>query len=326
MLNKAVQALIDKFREQQDSYQNAVYNETQLRRDFLDKVIELLGWDVDNEKGFAESFREVIHEDRLKIAGRVKAPDYCIQAAGRKLFYIEAKKPSVNIHEDAAPAFQIRRYGWNAKMPVCLLSDFYEFAVYDTSVKPKNTDDAACARVFYCRYDELEKHNPKYPREETNWDFLYNLFSKDAVYKGSLDKFKSSDKKKGTQAVDDSFLEDIENWRIALASNITLRNRITERELNFAIGLIIDRVIFLRICEDRGIEDQNALKVISDGKEVYKALIKHFEDADEKYNSGLFHFHQEKEIPDAPDTLTPKLIVDDKVLKEVIRSLYYPAP
>ncbi|MDR2608487.1 MAG: hypothetical protein LBC57_08850, partial [Treponema sp.] len=326
MLPIELQTLVNNFHDQIESYRNSSYNETQLRRDFLDKFIKILGWDVDNEKAYHESFREVIHEDRIRIAGQAKAPDYCIQSNGGRLFYIEAKKPSVNIHDDPAPAFQIRRYGWTAKMPVCLLTDFHEFSVYDTGVKPKATDDPGVARIFYCRYDELDIHNPKYPDTQNNWDFLYGLFSKEAVYKGSLEKFRTSNKKKGTQEVDQAFLEEIEHWRELLAANISLRNELTERQLNYVIQKTIDRVIFLRICEDRGIESANVLKTIADSKDVYKHLLNLFISADEKFNSGLFHFHSEKDIDEPPDTTSETLTVDDKVLKEIIGSLYYPAP
>ncbi|MDR1970640.1 MAG: N-6 DNA methylase [Treponema sp.] len=326
MLPADLRTLVNNFHDQIESYKSPAYNETQLRRDFLDKFIKILGWDVDNEKAYAESFREVIHEDRIRIAGQSKAPDYCIQSNGGRLFYIEAKKPSVNIHDDPSPAFQVRRYGWTAKMPVCLLTDFHEFSVYDTSIKPKNTDDAAIARIFYCRYDELDAHNPKYPDIPTNWDFLYGLFSKEAVYKGSLEKFRTSGKKKGTQEVDDAFLEEIEHWREHLTANISLRNELTERQLNYVIQKTIDRLIFLRICEDRGIENANVLKTIADGKDIYKHLLNVFISADEKFNSGLFHFHSEKDINEPPDTISESLFIDDKVLKEIIGSLYYPAP
>jgi hypothetical protein len=326
MLPAELQTLVNNFRGQIESYKNPSYNETQLRRDFLDKFIKILGWDVDNEKAYHESFREVIHEDRIRIAGQTKAPDYCIQSNGGRLFYIEAKKPSVNIHDDPAPAFQIRRYSWTAKMPICLLTDFHEFSVYDTGVKPTNMDDPGMARVFYCRYDELDAHNPKYPDVPTNWDFLYGLFSKEAVYKGSLEKFRTSNKKKGTQEVDQAFLEEIEHWRELLAANISLRNDLTERQLNYVIQKTIDRIIFLRICEDRGIERANVLKTIADGKDVYKHLLNLFISADEKFNSGLFHFHREKDIDEPPDTTSETLTIDDRVLKEIIGSLYYPAP
>ncbi|MDR3131329.1 MAG: N-6 DNA methylase, partial [Treponema sp.] len=326
MLPAELQTLVNNFHEQIESYKSPSYNETQLRRDFLDKFIKILGWDADNEKAYHESFREVIHEDRLRIAGQTKAPDYCIQSNGGRLFYIEAKKPSVKLHDDPGPAFQIRRYGWTAKMPVCLLTSFHEFSVYDTGVRPKSTDDAGAARIFYCRYDELDTRSSKYPGIPSNWDFLRGLFSKDAVYKGSLEKFRTSNKKKGTQEVDQAFLEEIEHWRELLAANISLRNELTERQLNYVIQKTIDRVIFLRICEDRGIESADALKTIAGGKDIYKRLLNLFISADEKFNSGLFHFHTEKNIDEPPDAISGTLIIDDKVLKEIIGSLYYPAP
>jgi hypothetical protein len=45
--------------------------------------------------------------------------------------------------------------------------------------------------------------------------------------------------------------------------------------------------------------------------------------ADEKYNSGLFHFRSESGISEAPDRITPKLAVDDKVFKPILQSLYF---
>ncbi|MDR3200154.1 MAG: N-6 DNA methylase, partial [Spirochaetales bacterium] len=325
MLPADLQILVDTFHEQIESYRNSAYNETQLRREFLDKVIKILGWDVDNEAGRHESFKEVIHEDRLKIGGTTKAPDYCVQIGGRKLFYIEAKKPSVNINEDTGPAFQVRRYGWTSGMPVCLLTDFEEFAVYDTSVKPKVTDKPGIARIFYCRYDELDKPNPLYPDCENNWDYLFCLFSKNSVEKGSLEKIKNRDKK-GTQPVDQEFLKEIEEWRKDLAADLAKSNTLSERELNYAVQKTIDRIIFFRICEDRGIESENTLKKIADNADVYAALLRLFEEADDKYNSGIFHFRQEKENADAPDLLTPGLKIGDKTLKTIIKSLYDPAP
>ncbi|MDR3108662.1 MAG: N-6 DNA methylase, partial [Planctomycetaceae bacterium] len=334
MIDENLHTLVDNFRNQYDSYKSPLYNETQLRREFLDKFIRALGWDVDNEQGFSETFKEVIHEASQQVGNErdgkenhTKRPDYCIQIGGRKLFYIEAKKPSVDIRENTEPSYQVRRYGWNAKMPVCLLTNFDEFTVYDTTIKPLPTDTSATARIFYCRYDELEKHNTKYPAYECNWDFLCALFSKDAVQRGSLEKYRQADKKKGTQEVDQVFLNEIEDWRVQLALNVTLRNtELNEREVNDVVQKTIDRIIFLRIAEDRGIERENTLKKIADGKDVYQNLVKLFKTADDKYNSGLFHFRNEKGNTDKPDVLTPKIVVDDKVLKNIIKSLYYPNP
>ena len=46
--------------------------------------------------------------------------------------------------------------------------------------------------------------------------------------------------------------------------------------------------------------------------------------ADEKYNSGLFHFSPDKTRPVGADELSLKLQIDDKVLKDIIGRLYYP--
>jgi hypothetical protein len=45
--------------------------------------------------------------------------------------------------------------------------------------------------------------------------------------------------------------------------------------------------------------------------------------ADEKYNSGLFHFQKESGVSEDPDRITPKLAVDDKAFKPILESLYF---
>ena len=120
-------------------------------------------------------------------------------------------------------------------------------------------------------------------------------------------------------------MQEIESWREMLAGHIARRNKtLTQRELNFAVQMTIDRIIFLRICEDRGIEEYERLRGIVKGSGVYERLCRLFQEADERYNSGLFHFQKEKDFPEPPDTLTPHLIIEDKPLKEIITRLYYP--
>ncbi len=57
---------------------------------------------------------------------------------------------------------------------------------------------------------------------------------------------------------------------------------------------------------------------------VYQRLVEVFREADRRYNSGLFHFAEEKNRDEEPDRLTPQLNIDDAVLKRIIRGLYYP--
>ena len=308
--------LIARFDANREAYQSGVYNETQLRREFIDPFFKALGWDVDNEKGYAEAYKDVIHEDSIKVGGLTKAPDYCFRVGGTRKFFIEAKKPSVNLKDDVSPAFQLRRYAWSAKLPLSILTDFEEFVVYDCRVKPVKTDKASFARVLYINHTEYVQR----------WDEIAQIFSRDAVLKGSFDKYAESGKtKKGTTEVDTAFLSEIESWRDVLARSLAIRNtNLTQKELNFAVQRTIDRIIFLRICEDRGIERYGRLMALLNGDGVYARLCELFRRADERYNSGLFHFQTEKGRSEQPDVVTPNLDVDDKPLKEIIRNLYYP--
>ncbi|RPJ12132.1 MAG: restriction endonuclease subunit M, partial [Desulfobacteraceae bacterium] len=298
-----------------ESYKKGIYNETQVRREFIDPFFEELGWDVANKQGYAEAYKDVIHEDAIKVGGVTKAPDYCFRIGGARKFFLEAKKPSINIQEDIHPAYQLRRYGWSAKLPLSILTDFEELSVYDCRVKPAKTDKVSHSRILYLKHTDYADR----------WEEIAGIFSRDAILKGSFDKYVESKKgKKGTTEVDTAFLHEIENWRELLARNIALRNpNLSQRELNFAVQQTIDRIVFLRICEDRGMESYGGLMALRNGENVYKRLFQLFNKADEKYNSGLFHFKKEKGRENC-DNLTPFLQIDDKPLKEIFKNLYYP--
>jgi len=126
-------------------------------------------------------------------------------------------------------------------------------------------------------------------------------------------------------SVDDAFLETIEQWRAHLARNLALRNPgLSTADLNFAVQRTIDRIVFLRICEDRGIENYGRLRGVSEGANVYPRLCANFRRADDKYNSGLFHFSEARERSETSDRITPSLRLDDDILRGILSSLYYP--
>ncbi|HVB66155.1 MAG TPA: TaqI-like C-terminal specificity domain-containing protein [Candidatus Acidoferrales bacterium] len=308
--------LIERFGNQVEMYKSGKYNETQVRVEYIDPMFEALGWDIYNKKGLAPTYQDVIHEDIIKIGVETNAPDYCFRVGGTRKFFLEAKKPAINIKDNIGSAFQIRRYAWSAKLPLSILTDFEEFAVYDCRIKPHKGDKPSVGRVFYCKYDEYA----------TKWNEIESIFSKDAVLKGSFDKFAESNrKKKGTTEVDDSFLEEIESWRVTLAKNLALRNpKLSVRELNYAVQQTIDRIIFLRICEDRGIEPYGRLRNLLNNGDIYNHLTEQFRIADDRYNSGLFHFKDEKDRPGDPDKLTLSLSIDDDALNSILKTLYYP--
>ena len=181
--------LVEQFDTHRDAYRSGQYNEAQLREEFLNPFFEALGWDIYNRQGYAEAYKEVIHEAAIKVGGRTKAPDYCFRVGGGvRSFFVEAKKPAVDIREAVSPAYQLRRYAWSAKLPVSILTDFEEWAVYDCRIRPVKTDRASTARVMYHTYTEYVEC----------WDELWGLFSPEAIRRGALDKFIASKKvKKG---------------------------------------------------------------------------------------------------------------------------------
>ena len=311
-----VHELVDRFERNRSHYRTGSYNETQVRREFIDPFFEALGWDVNNRQGYAEAYKDVVHEDALRIAGKHKAPDYSFRIGGTRKFFVEAKKPAVDLARDPLPALQVRRYAWSAKLPLSILTDFEELAVYDCRVQPEATDRPTTARTMLVPYTE-------YP---TRWGEIYGRFSREAVLKGSFDQYSTSAaSKRGTAEVDAVFLRDLQTWRELLARNIALRNAgISARELNFAVQQILDRLVFLRICEDRQIEDYGRLKQAVASKSAYSELVRLFRLAEDRYNSGLFHFKQEKGRTSQVDAVTPSLAIDDKVLKEIVKHLYYP--
>ena len=200
------------------------------------------------------------------------------------------QEPAVNIKDDVSPAYQLRRYAWSAKLPLSILTDFAEFAVYDCRILPKPADKASTARILYLTYKDYAER----------WEEIAGIFSREAVLKGSFDKYAEAKKgKRGTSPVDKEFLAEIETWRASLAKNLARRNpKLSVRDLNFAVQRTIDRIIFLRMCEDRGVENYAQLQALLNGENIYKRLQYLYNLADDKYNSGIFHFRPEpKPLP-----------------------------
>src|ERR1019366_9224202 len=101
---KVITDRIETFARNLDSYVNPDYKEAQVRQEFIDPFFAALGWDVSNDQGYAEAYKDVVHEDSLRIPGvGIKAPDYSFRIGGTRKFFVEAKKPSVHLKDDPEP-------------------------------------------------------------------------------------------------------------------------------------------------------------------------------------------------------------------------------
>jgi len=309
-----VENLVARFARNRDLYCGSGYKETQLRREFLDPFFEALGWDVDNKRGASPLYQDVVHEYGTDVEGSQKTADYAFRVGEKVKFFAEAKKPGTRLKDDPTPALQLRRYAYSASLALSILTDFEEFAVYDGRVPPKKADAASHARVLYFTYDE-------YPER---WEEIAAVFSRDAVWRGDFDKYAEKAIGGKHEPVDKAFLKLLERWRDELARNVANRNRekeLDKYELSGAVQAVLDRVIFLRVAEDRGIEGRSRLEALMTGENVYGRLVELFLEADDVYNSGLFHFREEKRRATARDELTPTLRVDDAVLRKILREL-----
>jgi hypothetical protein len=240
----------------------------------------------------------------------------CAIRVARAMWFMKAKKPSVNLETNDDAAFQVRRYGWSATHPVSVLTDFEEFSIYDCRIQPNHTDKAAQGRVDYIHYLDYEKR----------WDELEARFSKTAVLNNQLEAWIEGQKQRGTLTVDQAFLSEMESWRVMLANDIALHNPVlTPRQLNMAVQSTIDRIVFLRICEDREIEPYGGLQRAANRRGVYAEMLRLFRLADDRYNSGLFHFKNEPGR-DEPDLLSLHLEMSDDTLQHIITRMYYPNP
>lgn len=297
---------IQRYREGLKQYRSPLYNETQVRVDFINPFFRALGWDVDNSAGLPQHFREVTHEAVVSVEEngrrRTKKPDYSFKVGTETLFYLEAKKPYVDITSDPAPAFQLRRYGWSGNLKISVLTNYHDLYLYDCTVRPMEYDDVGTALIAHYTYEEYGE----------KFDEIYSLLSKEAVLSGEFEqRFLHVQGAFKREPFDEYFLRQIQEWRILLGEDIAAANpRIDEATLNICVQRIINRIIFLRICEDRSFEHYETLKEI-DSYEELKAL---FAIADKKYDSGLFGLLEE-------DSLS----LSDHVLIEIFRSLYYPS-
>ncbi len=188
-----IRRLIETFEQNQHEYRSHK-NETELRRQFLGPFFEALGWDVDNTKGYDERSKEVAHEYSVEIDGQQKKADYAFRTGRDSFdFLVEAKKPSVRIESNFEAAYQLRRYGWSARLPINILTDFEHFAIYDCRIRPNySKDKVGVGLIEIIHYKDYLKR----------WDDIVNLFSPEAIRKGALDQYKDETRRrKGTQEV-----------------------------------------------------------------------------------------------------------------------------
>jgi hypothetical protein len=265
--------LVESFGRRLAELKQPGYAEAQLRDDFLNPFFRALGWDMENRAGLIQKEREVEIESLTHIAGGRKRADYLFRTDKRDRFVCEAKKPAEELA--ARYAFQAKRYAWNKGVPVAVLTDFEELKIFVVGGKPY-LDEPHVGEWKQWNFRQF----PLAARE------IWDLLSRDQVAAGSIDqalealpkKAKASGKGKAkqqwlikpdrTRALDTAFLEFLDETRRDLASDLWKNNDHDElldgNKLTEAVQRVIDRILFLRICEDRDIDTGERLQSIVD--------------------------------------------------------------
>lgn len=304
---KQVAELVSRFQRDYDYFKSDRYNETLLRSDFLDPLFELLGWDIKNTKGKSTSEREVLLEEPLKgdALSNTKKPDYTFRLFSERKFFLEAKKPHVKIEVEDSPARQVRRYGYTAGLNISVLSNFEYLCIYDTTIPVSGNDSRKKGLVKSYHYTEYTE----------KFDEISSLLGHDSVYNGEFDKnWAHIEGNIDYKPIDKLFLEQINNWRLALANEIHREcPKMPPDQLSDVVQSYINKLLFLRVCEDRNIETYQELLYIAE-KDDATELVSLFHKADLKYNSGLFD-----------EFLAPQLIGNiSSTFWDIVRQLYYP--
>ena len=299
--------LVRKYEQNRDYYLTPRFNETMLRSEFLDPLFELLGWDIKNSAGKRTNEREVLLEEPLKkdASTHSKKPDYTFRLFGERKFFVEAKKPCVKIEVEDDPAKQVRRYGYSAGLKVSVLSNFEYLFIYDTSYPVKEEDVRTVALIKSYHYKDYENA----------FEEISQFLGKESVYSGAFDDiWKDIESKVSHQSVDDLFLAQINEWRLLLGEQILSVSPDMELpELGDIVQSYINKILFLRVCEDRNIETYQRLLQIAE-KDDGNELIGKFREADRKYNSGLF-----------AERLSSDIVCNIRSsFWTIIRQLYYP--
>jgi hypothetical protein len=266
---KELNRLVESFGKRLNELKQPGYAEAQLRDDFLNPFFRALGWDMENRAGLIQKEREVEIESATQIGGGRKRADYLFRTDKRDRFVCEAKKPAEELH--SRYAFQAKRYAWNKGVPVAVLTDFEELIIYVVGGKPHIADPhvGEWRKYHFLQYPLLARE-------------LWNLLARDRIAAGSIDaaldalpkKASGTDKTRQqwlikpdrTRALDTDFLEFLDETRRDLASDIYKNNDHDElaedNKLTEFCQRIIDRILFLRICEDRDIDTGSPLQSI----------------------------------------------------------------
>ncbi|MCF6340343.1 MAG: N-6 DNA methylase [Sulfurimonas sp.] len=284
-------------------------------RSWIHDFLAIFGWDTKDTSSIIQE-KQLLKKEKEKlkeINSTSNRPDYKLLVDGKAITFLDTKNIDVDISQSKKSAFQIKSYGWSISAPCAFITNFDEFAIYDTTYKPDISQEVNFGRIYLKideyieRFEIIDKHLFK---ENINSGLLNKLYSDDSGMRQKIPKI----------STDIAFAENLSSFRLSLGNAILLSNKKMINDnielLSYLVQMIINRIIFIRVCEARDIEKDGLLL---DFKE--KGFWKTFRHS--SYNDFFEHY-------DGPlfdrDSRLDKIIIPDEIFDELLQLFYYPSP
>ena len=317
---QALGALVKDFEEVDQGALTAQESEA-TARSWVEKLLAVFGWNAADPRQVRQEYAIRGREARrlAREGTSHRRPDYALKVGSERVLCIDTKRFDVSIEEDEDVAFQVRSYGWSAGFRVSYACDFGELAIWDCRHEPRAEDDARVARLHHLRCsDYVERFN-------LLWDYL----SREAIIGGSLQRLHPmGERPRGAEPLDVAFEAKLSEWRVELAKAILRHGRTRDAEvISCAAQRILDRIVFLRFCEELGLEQYGSLiDIVNDEDGFWPRFVEAHEKRYRKVYGGLLFPSREEDDPTQVEGHLRRWWLEGRVFEQIVRGLYYPQP
>lgn len=303
-----LKALIEKYTKYKKEKKTEELSE-ESTRSWINEFLEIFDWDVLNIQQVQQE--KIVDDSQKEKLGEISSshtkPDYSLMNGTTVKAYLDAKKTDVDIFKNKEAAFQVKSYGWSAGLPCSFLTNFEQLVIFDCRYAPQKGEDASIAATqisidhYISRFDELNDH-----------------FNRLLVYGNNLQKLYSSEKIEGSKTLDFIFNKLLSDFRLQLANELYANNPnlLEEDELNYYVQIILDRIVFIRVCESRKIEKEGLLLEFLK-KDFWNEFKKScYVDFYSHYDGAMF----------SRDEKFDQIVLSNDLFESFINKLYYPYP
>lgn len=312
---RALKELIENYKDVRSKTDDKDISE-QTIRSWIQNFLEIFGWNTKDTSSIIQE-KQLSKKEKEKLGAinsTANRPDYKLLTNGRVKTFLDTKNIDVNIKKCKDSAFQIKSYGWSISAPCAFITNFDEFAIYDTNYKPDREQEVNFGRIYLTIDEYIDK-----------FEILDKHLNKDNMVSGVLEKLYSEDldieKMIPKISTDIAFAENLSKFRLKLGTAIINNNQKLINNnielLSYLVQMIINRIIFIRVCEAKNVEKDGLLLEFKE--KGFWDSFKHssYYDFFEHYDGPLFA---------RDDDRLNKLIIPNDVFDELLQLFYYPSP